>query len=1051
MPNAYQYSPFGIKKGNITSKLNKAFVLNNNGTDYGNVFGAGGGFIVDQNNFMSLFNGNGLKSAGYPQLSYTQEVIGDTSFTVVAPDQVETGVDLAAAGASVAGYTTAFLNTTFAIIKQADVIADEAGYFVVALSNGITTNSIAHLIVPGGGPANLTSTAGIIKVVRYYSQVDPGSAGFTGFVGQPQMGQGYNPSYNGTPFGIFNDGGQFQFLSQVLNISPLYSPGGGGPMDYAANIGLFDLSGYFGPANDTPLIRMGSANDAPDIVFSQRGSDPTLSLLNPWDAGGMWYNNTSKQFKYWDGAAIQTMGVGSIGLQEAYNNGRDVLVTGGMGYGIKFTSFSPTKYGNSSGFIGFFTDTYQMHLTSIPVSGPPPIFFVNKLNNPVDVEDEPFTVIAPDRIQFANTINFLNAGLGLSGFQGNSNTGVVFIKTADVAADVAFYGVVGVASGGGGTNNVLIMTAVGGSPINLTATSGTATVGNWYGARGFINVNTATSDMGRAVSGGQLMRYVNDGGRLDNILSLANYPRLNNLTEVSTSILQIENYESNSLVPLIKLYQDENYGDIQFTTRSSDPTGLAAGDEGLMWYNASTNLFKYWDGVSIKNFAGSLDNAYENGDAIVADSGAVSITVPNAASNACLQLIQNDITFNPNALEITNTGNGYDVRGSASSWYVTRLGQGNFNTLNIGGGYGSGGLSIDTDGHLRTDTNLEADGYITTGGGYSGTGVTIETDGDLQMKGDLTVDLGATFGGGYSSGTGTDILSDGNIQTNRDILTDQAFISTTSVGCSFIANNTTTSVNNVVEINATGAGNAAKDILKINANMTSYGNGLSIAATGSKSTVGFFLNESGSVVSTLGARNDAAVGNAFHAEINNASNTYTAMYLAHNGSGWGVYINHTGTGKGLKIDVATLTERGLEVVADSLTTGQLASFTSNSASAAARNLFEIKNTNIGATGTNLLYLDNLNSGSIYDVSGNHWKVTSDGKGDFSEASLRLQVDTTDISNPPTDAELDAIFGTPATVGSGFTAYVDDNGADTNVYLVMSNGSSWWYSSLTKAV
>jgi hypothetical protein len=47
--------------------------------------------------------------------------------------------------------------------------------------------------------------------------------------------------------------------------------------------------------------------------------------------------------------------------------------------------------------------------------------------------------------------------------------------------------------------------------------------------------------------------------------------------------------------------------------------------------------------------------------------------------------------------------------------------------------------------------------------------------------------------------------------------------------------------------------------------------------------------------------------------------------------------------------------------------------------------------------------------------------------------------TADTSNPPTDAELDAEFGTPATVGAGFIAILDDAGAGANVYLVASDG------------
>ena len=56
----------------------------------------------------------------------------------------------------------------------------------------------------------------------------------------------------------------------------------------------------------------------------------------------------------------------------------------------------------------------------------------------------------------------------------------------------------------------------------------------------------------------------------------------------------------------------------------------------------------------------------------------------------------------------------------------------------------------------------------------------------------------------------------------------------------------------------------------------------------------------------------------------------------------------------------------------------------------------------------------------------------------------------DISNPPTDAELDAIFGTPATVGAVFMRILNDNGAGSNVYVIGSDGTNWWYLAMTKA-
>ena len=58
--------------------------------------------------------------------------------------------------------------------------------------------------------------------------------------------------------------------------------------------------------------------------------------------------------------------------------------------------------------------------------------------------------------------------------------------------------------------------------------------------------------------------------------------------------------------------------------------------------------------------------------------------------------------------------------------------------------------------------------------------------------------------------------------------------------------------------------------------------------------------------------------------------------------------------------------------------------------------------------------------------------------------------TGNTSNPPTDAELDSLFGTPAELGQGFSVLLDDAGGNANAYRVHSNGTSWWYDALTKA-
>lgn len=60
------------------------------------------------------------------------------------------------------------------------------------------------------------------------------------------------------------------------------------------------------------------------------------------------------------------------------------------------------------------------------------------------------------------------------------------------------------------------------------------------------------------------------------------------------------------------------------------------------------------------------------------------------------------------------------------------------------------------------------------------------------------------------------------------------------------------------------------------------------------------------------------------------------------------------------------------------------------------------------------------------------------------AGLRTKVSTANVSNPPTDAELDSALGAPATLGAGFMAIVDDNDAHTNEYLVWTDGTTWFH-------
>jgi len=91
------------------------------------------------------------------------------------------------------------------------------------------------------------------------------------------------------------------------------------------------------------------------------------------------------------------------------------------------------------------------------------------------------------------------------------------------------------------------------------------------------------------------------------------------------------------------------------------------------------------------------------------------------------------------------------------------------------------------------------------------------------------------------------------------------------------------------------------------------------------------------------------------------------------------------------------------------------------------------------------------AGNLAYFRGEDGSLNAPGVGNFSAGGIRVRVVDDNVSNPPTDAELDTAFGSPATMGEGFVGIVDDNDAATNVWLIGIAGGAWWYEALTKAV
>lgn len=104
-------------------------------------------------------------------------------------------------------------------------------------------------------------------------------------------------------------------------------------------------------------------------------------------------------------------------------------------------------------------------------------------------------------------------------------------------------------------------------------------------------------------------------------------------------------------------------------------------------------------------------------------------------------------------------------------------------------------------------------------------------------------------------------------------------------------------------------------------------------------------------------------------------------------------------------------------------------------------------------------------GVAYDLSGNDITATSitttgtntvagitaSGVVNANTAGIRTKQSVANVHDTtPTAAELTATFGSPATLGRGFVATVDDADGDTNGYLVFTSDASWYFLKFTKA-
>ena len=64
-----------------------------------------------------------------------------------------------------------------------------------------------------------------------------------------------------------------------------------------------------------------------------------------------------------------------------------------------------------------------------------------------------------------------------------------------------------------------------------------------------------------------------------------------------------------------------------------------------------------------------------------------------------------------------------------------------------------------------------------------------------------------------------------------------------------------------------------------------------------------------------------------------------------------------------------------------------------------------------------------------------------------DGTIKVKVSTANTSNPPTDAELDAVTDAQ-NQRDGCMVFVDDAGGHANAYLCIHDGTKWWQLTMT---